>query len=124
MDRSHLSRPEAILAGRLHAGHILHQEAVGVVPGQEDVLDHGQHPLLPEAQALRPHDWGVDEIQPQRVRAVLLQDQARILYAWRLFGTRAKALQDQADVVRVCPKLFWFFYLGQVHKQSLQLMRL
>ena len=43
--------------------HVLHQEAVGVVPGQEDVLQHIPHAFLLEAQVLGSHHWRVDQVQ-------------------------------------------------------------
>lgn len=44
--------------------HILHQEAIGVVPGQEDVLQHVAHAFLFETQVLRSNHGRVDQVQP------------------------------------------------------------
>ena len=47
----------------LQAQHVLHQEAVCIVPGQEHIFDHSKHALLLEAQGLASHHRGVDEVQ-------------------------------------------------------------
>ena len=41
----------------------LHEEAVRVVPRQEDVLEHLLHTSLLEAQVLSTHDGRVDEVE-------------------------------------------------------------
>ncbi|KAA6429736.1 MAG: hypothetical protein FRX49_00169 [Trebouxia sp. A1-2] len=46
---------------QVKAQHVLHKEAVGVVPRQEDILDHSKDTLLLEAQGLTPHHRGVDQ---------------------------------------------------------------
>ena len=64
----------------LQAQHILHQEAICIVPGQEHIFDHGKHALLLEAQGLTPHHRGVDEVQAQCISSVLIQHLGRILH--------------------------------------------
>ena len=54
--------------------HILHKEAIGVVPGQEHVLHHVPHTLLLEAKVLSTHSRGVDEVQPEGISAKLVGD--------------------------------------------------
>lgn len=63
----------------LQAQNILHQEAVGVVPGQEHILDNSKHALLLEAQGLSSHHWGVDQVQAQGIGTILVQDQCWVL---------------------------------------------
>ena len=57
---------------------ILEEEAVGIVPGQEDILENGEHALLTELQILRLHHRAVDQKQPQRVRPVLVHHLHRV----------------------------------------------
>lgn len=53
------------------ARHVLREEAVRVVPRQEHRLDHLEHAALLEAQRLGAHDGRVDEVEAQRIGAVL-----------------------------------------------------
>jgi hypothetical protein len=50
-------------------------------PGQEDILDDAKDALALEAQRLRVHHRRVDQVEPQRVRAVRVQDLGRVLRA-------------------------------------------
>ena len=50
-------------------------------PGQEDILDDAEDAVGAEAQRLRVHHGRVDQVQAQRVRAVLVQDVGRVLRA-------------------------------------------
>mmetsp|Transcript_16342 Transcript_16342/g.29130 ORF Transcript_16342/g.29130 Transcript_16342/m.29130 type:complete len:337 (-) Transcript_16342:1806-2816(-) len=68
----HLAGVELGAVLHLKTTHVLDEEAVGVVPGQEEALDVIKHPLLAKLQRLRAHNRRIDEVQPQRVRAVLV----------------------------------------------------
>ena len=57
----------------LQAQHILHQEAVCIVPRQEDVLHNCEDALLLEAQSLPSHHGGVDQVETQCISAILVQ---------------------------------------------------
>ncbi len=70
----------------LQAQHVLHQEAVCIVPRQEDILDHSKDTLLLEAQGLTPHHRGVDQIQAQCICTVLVQNLSWVLHhKWEVY---------------------------------------
>lgn len=75
----HLGRVEALARVRLQAQDVLDQEAVGVVPGQEDILDNAEHALLLELQRLSMHHRRIYQVEPQRICSILFQDVCRIL---------------------------------------------
>lgn len=52
---------------------------VRVVPRQEHVLDDAKDAVLLEAQGLGAHDRRVDEVEAQRVGAVLVDDLGGVL---------------------------------------------
>mmetsp|Transcript_6291 Transcript_6291/g.12437 ORF Transcript_6291/g.12437 Transcript_6291/m.12437 type:complete len:589 (+) Transcript_6291:533-2299(+) len=58
--------------------HHLHQEPVGVVPGEEDVADDVAYALLPEPQLLCSHHRGVDEVHAEGVGAMGIDDDLRV----------------------------------------------
>ena len=68
----------------LQPQHVLHQEAVGVVPGQEHVFDHCKDTLLLKTQGLTPYHRGVDQVQTQRISSKLVQHLCWILQACAL----------------------------------------
>mmetsp|Transcript_11764 Transcript_11764/g.30959 ORF Transcript_11764/g.30959 Transcript_11764/m.30959 type:complete len:724 (-) Transcript_11764:1012-3183(-) len=72
----------------------LHQEAVRVVPRQEDVLEHLPDAILAEGQVLGAHDGRIDQVEPQRVGAVPVEDQIRL-------GVVLEALGHLAAVLRL-----------------------
>ena len=45
----------------------MHQEAIGVVPREEDVADDSKHALLFESEVFRSNHGRVDEVEPQRI---------------------------------------------------------
>ena len=53
---------------------VLHQEAVGVVPGNEHVLQHAVDTSLAETERLSTHDRRVNEVQTDGVGSVLVDD--------------------------------------------------
>ena len=52
----------------------LHEEAVRMVPRQEEVAHHLLHPRLLEPKVVGADDGRVDQVQPQRVGAVRVDD--------------------------------------------------
>eukprot|EP00160_Parvularia_atlantis_P015540 Unigene4479_Nuclearia_a/m.13690 Unigene4479_Nuclearia_a/g.13690 ORF Unigene4479_Nuclearia_a/g.13690 Unigene4479_Nuclearia_a/m.13690 type:complete len:521 (-) Unigene4479_Nuclearia_a:1533-3095(-) len=83
---------------QLEAVHVLHKEAVRVEPRQEHVLNHVLHALLLEPQRLGAHDGRVDQVQPQRVGAVLVQDLARVRVVLEALG-HLLAVRGQDEAV-------------------------
>ena len=70
-----------------------HQEAVGVEPRDEDLLQHAVHAALLEAQRLRAHHGRVDEVQADGVGAVGVDHQLRV-------GVVVQALRHLLAVLR------------------------
>lgn len=56
----------------LESLYILHQEAIGIIPGQEHILQHISHSFLLESQVLGSYDRRVDEVQPREKKALLI----------------------------------------------------
>ena len=55
------------------AFHVLHEEAIRIVPRQEDVFDDVFDALLLESQSLRLHNWRVDQIQPTQITRITIE---------------------------------------------------
>lgn len=48
----------------LKQNDVLHKKAERIVPGQEDVLENVSNSFLTKPQILCPHNWRVDQVQP------------------------------------------------------------
>lgn len=57
---------------------VLQQEPKSIVPRKENVLDDVLDAFLLEPQALASNDRRVDEVEPQSIRTVLVDDLARV----------------------------------------------
>ncbi len=115
---AHLGGVEALARLGLQAQNVLDKEAVGVVPGQEHILDHAEDALLLELERLRVHHRRVDQIQPQRVCAVLLQNVRRILRQHNLI---IWSCEDSVEDLASSLKVLEHFQLGAAHKCRLAL---
>ena len=73
-ERLFLRRMEGLAGLGLPVLDVLQQEAVGVVPRDEHVLQHAVHAGLLESERLRSHHRRVDEVQTHRVGAVFVDD--------------------------------------------------
>ena len=62
----------------LPARRVLREEAERVEPRVEDLAQRRLDAVLGEAQRLGAHDGRVDEVEPQRVRAVLVDNELRV----------------------------------------------
>ena len=65
----------------------------GVEPWKHDGLDDALDPRLGEGKGLRPHDRGVDEVEAERVCAVLVRHDRRV-------GVVLEALRHLLAVLR------------------------
>eukprot|EP00162_Nutomonas_longa_P014982 comp22153_c0_seq2/m.51929 comp22153_c0_seq2/g.51929 ORF comp22153_c0_seq2/g.51929 comp22153_c0_seq2/m.51929 type:complete len:649 (+) comp22153_c0_seq2:143-2089(+) len=54
------------------------KEAVGILPGEKDVLEAVAHTFLLEAQVLSAHDGGVDEVHAESIGTILVDDLGRV----------------------------------------------
>lgn len=81
--------------------HVLHKETIGVVPGQEHVLQHLAHTLLAKLQVLTADHRRVNQVKTKGVRTVAVDHLHRIrivLLALRhlvAVGGKDQAVRDQ-----------------------------
>lgn len=65
-------------AYRFELSHALSEEPEGVEPGQEHIPDDVLDALLHESEFFTAHDGRVDQVEPERVGAVLVDDDHRV----------------------------------------------
>lgn len=70
---SHRAQLESTTTHCLIAVHILHEESVRIVPGQEHILKDPLYPLLLKLQTFSLHCGGVTQIQPGQLTFVKLK---------------------------------------------------
>mmetsp|Transcript_14165 Transcript_14165/g.53219 ORF Transcript_14165/g.53219 Transcript_14165/m.53219 type:complete len:351 (-) Transcript_14165:1505-2557(-) len=68
-------RHKRLCADVLPSEDLLRQEAQRVVPRQDDIPDDAHHAIFFESEGIRANRGGIDEIESQRIRAVLADDQ-------------------------------------------------
>mmetsp|Transcript_16290 Transcript_16290/g.43906 ORF Transcript_16290/g.43906 Transcript_16290/m.43906 type:complete len:589 (-) Transcript_16290:4-1770(-) len=83
---------------QLEAARRLGEEAEGVVPGQKHVAGDTLDSRLGEAQGLRAHHRRVDQIEPERVRPVLVDDVDGVGVVLQALGHLAAVLCEHETV--------------------------
>ena len=67
-----LCKAEVLAHPSLVLGYVLKQEAIGVVPGQENLFQYCFDPLLGEVEVVSLHQGGVYQVQPHRIGSKLV----------------------------------------------------
>mmetsp|Transcript_22495 Transcript_22495/g.73070 ORF Transcript_22495/g.73070 Transcript_22495/m.73070 type:complete len:643 (+) Transcript_22495:1232-3160(+) len=78
LERRHRLGVERASADGWKFDDVLAQEAVGVVPREEDIFEDGEDAVLLKLERLCAHHGRVDEVEAQRIRAVLLHHLVRV----------------------------------------------
>lgn len=69
--------------------HLLDEEPESVEPREQHLPDRGVHPFLLELERLRTHDGGVDEVEPQSICTVFIDDFHRVCEKYKTWRRRS-----------------------------------